>query len=255
MEGGENMNQRVAVVTGAAQGLGLAIANSFLIQGEKVVFVDINSHLLEEVEQSTFIQESFGDKAMFLQIDVSNVDSIRSGVNHIVENWNRIDILVNNAGIREETSIEEIEAEEWNKILSVNLGGTFFFSQSVLDTMKQQGWGRIINMSSFGGQHGPLTSGAHYCASKAGQLALTKVFARALADKGITVNTVAPAAIRTPEMDKIDPVKLEKMVAGIPVGRVGEDQEVSDLVMYLCSESAGYITGATFDINGGLLMR
>jgi NAD(P)-dependent dehydrogenase (short-subunit alcohol dehydrogenase family) len=253
----ENLNEygRVAVVTGAAQGLGLAIAKSLLEDGKKVVFIDINQNQLQEMEQSTFIQDRFKDQSLFLQVDVSNVDQIRQAVDKIISKWNRIDILVNNAGIREETPIEEINEAEWDQILAVNLKGTFFFSQAVMNTMKSQQWGRIINMSSYGGQFGPLTSGAHYCASKSGQLALTKVFARSLSKKGITVNTVAPAAIRTPEMDKMDPAKLEKMVENIPVGRVGEDEEVAELVLYLSSESAGYITGSTFDVNGGLLMR
>lgn len=244
---------RIAVVTGAAQGLGLAIAKTLLENGKKVVFIDVNQELLRELEQS--FQFEYNDRAMFLQTDVSNIGQIRETINTIITKWERIDILVNNAGIREETSIENIEEQEWDRIIDVNLKGTFFFSQSVIDVMKKQKWGRIINMSSYGGQVGPLTSGAHYCASKAGQLALTKVFARSLSKDGITVNAVAPAAIRTPEMDRIEPGKLAKMVEGIPVGRVGEDLEVAELVLYLVSESAGYITGSTFDINGGLLMR
>lgn len=248
-----DQDERVAVVTGAAQGLGLAIAKTLLEKGKKVVFIDVNHQVLQELEQS--FHSEYKDRAMFLQADVSNIEQIRDTVNTIITNWERIDILVNNAGIREETSIENIEELEWDRIIDVNLKGTFFFSQAVIEVMKKQKWGRIINMSSFGGQVGPLTSGAHYCASKAGQLALTKVFARSLSKAGITVNAVAPAAIRTPEMDRIEPSKLAKMVEGIPVGRVGEDLEVAELVSFLASESAGYITGSTFDINGGLLMR
>ncbi len=244
---------RVAVVTGAGQGLGLAIAKTLLEKGKKVVFIDVNQELLKKLEQ--LYQFEYKERAMFLCTDVSNIGQIRETVNTVITKWKRIDILVNNAGIREETSIEDIDEQEWDCIIDVNLKGTFFFSQAVIEVMKKQEWGRIINMSSFGGQFGPLTSGAHYCASKAGQLALTKVFARSLSKAGITVNAVAPAAIRTPEMDRIEPGKLAKMVAGIPVGRVGEDLEVAELVLYLASESAGYITGSTFDINGGLLMR
>jgi 3-oxoacyl-[acyl-carrier protein] reductase len=194
-------------------------------------------------------------RAMFVTVDVADVNAVQQCVEKILAKWGRIDILVNNAGVRKETSIEDIAPEEWNRILSVNLGGTFFFSQAVLQPMKEQKWGRIINMSSFGGQAGPLTSGAHYCASKAGQLALTKSFARSLAKEGITVNSVAPAAIETPEMERIDPIKLANMKEGIPVKRFGKAKEVAKLVSFLASEEAGYITGSTFDINGGLLMR
>lgn len=246
--------ERVAIVTGAAQGIGLAIAKQFLHEGKKVAFVDVNESLLAEIE-ATLQTDEYREATIFLTIDVADVQAIRAGVRKVLDRWGRIDILVNNAGIRKETAIEDIDPEEWNRLISVNLGGTFFFSQAVLEPMRKQKWGRIINISSFGGQFGPLTSGAHYCASKAGQLVLTKVFARYLAKEGITVNTVAPAAIHTPEMDKIDPEKLEKMVQGIPVGRVGQVEEVAQLVAYVASEAAGYVTGATFDINGGLLMR
>ncbi|NYE07014.1 NAD(P)-dependent dehydrogenase (short-subunit alcohol dehydrogenase family) [Bacillus niacini] len=246
--------QRVAIVTGANKGLGLAVAENFVKEGKKVVFVIRNKANLEQTRHR-FQQEELQKQVMFIQLDVSDINGIKSAVNEVLNEWGRIDILVNNAGIRFETPIEEIHEEEWDQVLSVNLKSTFFFSQAVIPAMKERGWGRIINMSSIGGQAGPLTSGAHYSASKAGQIALSKVFARSLAPYGITVNTVAPAAIRTPEMDKMDPAKLAQMVETIPLRRVGEPREVSDLVSYLTSDTGGFTTGATFDINGGRLMR
>ncbi|PIC79094.1 3-oxoacyl-ACP reductase [Sporosarcina sp. P18a] len=251
----KNTVSQVAIITGAGQGLGLAIAEKFLLEGKRVVFVDVNEQLLNEVKTSELVSQYDFSKTMFIAMDVSNVNAIKESVKTIVEHWGRIDILVNNAGVRKETSVEDITEEEWNLILSVNLGGTFFYSQAVLDTMKRQKSGRIINISSFGGQAGPLSSGAHYCASKAGQLVLTKSFARSLAGLGITVNAVAPAAIQTPEMDTIEPGKLKNMKESIPVQRFGEAEEVASMVSYLASDAAGYITGSTFDINGGLYMR
>ncbi|MDT8860729.1 SDR family oxidoreductase [Alkalihalobacillus sp. MEB130] len=244
---------RVAIVTGAAQGLGYEIAKELLHEGKKVVFVDINKEDLMQIETSLTDNEK--NRVIFVSIDVSNVDEIQYCVNHVIEKWGRIDILVNNVGVRTETTIEDMDLEEWNRVLSINLTGTFFFSQAVIKVMKEQQWGRIINMSSFAGQAGPLTSGAHYSASKAGQLALTKVFARSLANDGITVNAITPAAIQTPEMDKIPTDKLANMIKAIPVGRVGQSEEVAKLVNYLCSDNSGYITGSTVDINGGLFMR
>ncbi|SDI44105.1 3-oxoacyl-[acyl-carrier protein] reductase [Alteribacillus persepolensis] len=248
-------SRKVAIVTGAAQGLGLAIADKLLTDDMNVVFIDNNDAQLNELRKSKILKDVTEDRFMLLNIDVSDVEAIQQGVEKTMGAWGRIDVLVNNAGVRKETALEDVTADEWNAILSINLGGTFFFSQAVLEIMKKQKQGRIINMSSFGGQAGPLTSGAHYCASKAGQLALTKVFARSLSDYGITVNAVSPAAIETPEMEKMDPDKLENMKTGIPVKRFGKAEEVADMVSYLASDSASYVTGATLDINGGLLMR
>ena len=246
--------QRVAIVTGANKGLGLAVAENFVNEGKKVVFVIRNKANLEETKQR-FQKEVNENRALFIQLDVSDTKGIKHAVDQVLTEWGRIDILVNNAGIRYETPIEEINEEEWDQVIDVNLKSTFFFSQAVVPAMKERGWGRIINMSSFGGQAGPLTSGAHYSASKAGQIALSKTFARSLAQYGITVNAVTPASVRTPEMDKMDPAKVAQMVESIPLKRVGEPKEVADLVSYLASDSGGFTTGATFDINGGRLMR
>lgn len=246
--------QRVAIVTGANKGLGLAVAENFVNEGKKVVFVIRNKANLEETKQR-FQKEVNENRVMFIQLDVSDTKGIKHAVDQVLTEWGRIDILVNNAGIRYETPIEEINEEEWDQVIDVNLKSTFFFSQAVVPAMKERGWGRIINMSSFGGQAGPLTSGAHYSASKAGQIALSKTFARSLAQYGITVNAVTPASVRTPEMDKMDPAKIAQMVESIPLKRVGEPKEVADLVSYLASDSGGFTTGATFDINGGRLMR
>jgi NAD(P)-dependent dehydrogenase (short-subunit alcohol dehydrogenase family) len=244
-------NQHVAIVTGASQGLGLAIAEKFVEDGYFVAFVSRN---LDKLKQR-FDEAGIKNQVMFINMDVQDIEAIKRCVEKVVMNWGRIDILINNAGMRTETTIENITLEEWDRVLDVNLRSTFFFSQAVLPIMKAQKRGRIVNMSSFGGQVGPLTSSAAYSASKAGQLALTKSFARDCAADGITVNAVTPASVRTPEMDKISPESLAKMVQTIPVGRVGEANEVAALVSYLVSDYGGFVTGATFDINGGRLMR
>ncbi|MBM7599224.1 3-oxoacyl-[acyl-carrier protein] reductase [Virgibacillus halotolerans] len=246
------MRDKVVIVTGGSKGLGKYMAKDFVENGAKVVITGRNEDSLTAAKKEIAHENGEIDT---IQMDVSDVSAVKKTVNTVIEKWGRIDVLVNNAAVRKETGIEEIDEEEWNNIVSINLGGTFFFSQAVIEQMKSQKWGRIINVSSYGGQAGPLTSGAHYCASKAGQFALTKTFARYLADSGITVNTVSPAAIESPEMEKMDSGKLKVMKRSIPVQRFGKSEEVAKMVSYLASDSTGYITGATFDINGGLLMR
>ncbi|WP_240417254.1 SDR family NAD(P)-dependent oxidoreductase [Paenibacillus periandrae] len=243
--------QRVAVVTGSSQGIGLAIAQSFVNNGWRVAFVSLG---LEQI-RSSFLTEVELHQVLLYEMDVTETDKIGPCLDDIIGQWGQVDVLVNNAGIRTVTSNSDMKIEEWNRVLSVNLGSTFFFSQAVAPIMKKRGWGRIINMSSFAGQFGPVNSSAAYAASKAGQLALTKVFARELAPYGITVNAISPASVRTPEMDTIAPADMEKMVATIPLGRVGEAEEVAAMVMYLAADSTGFVTGATLDINGGRLMR
>lgn len=245
---------RVAIVTGAANGIGLTIAKEFIRNRKRTVLLDIDSRALEEFQTEPIYQQH-EEAILCIKADVSKGEDIDKSIEQVLEKWGRIDILVNNAGIRKETKIEDITHEEWNHILNINLGGTFFFSQAVLKLMKEQAWGRIINVSGYAGQFGPVTSGAHYSASKAGQLILTKVFAREVAPYGVTVNAISPAVVRSPEMERVLPEKMKKIIQSIPVGRVGEAEEVARMVNYLASESTDYITGATFDINGGMLMR
>ncbi|WP_102345861.1 SDR family NAD(P)-dependent oxidoreductase [Bacillus sp. Marseille-P3661] len=245
---------RVAIVTGAAAGLGLTIARSLLLEGKRVALVDIDKEALDRLQQEEFFKK-MKTKTMFICADVSNVEEIHESVKEIVLKWNRIDILVNNAGIRSETALEDITLQEWNFILATNLTSSFFFSQAVISIMKEQEWGRIINISGTAGQYGSINAGAHYGVSKAGQILLTKVFARELAQYGITVNAIAPAVLNSPEMHRVDPEKMKRIIESIPVGRVGETEEVARLVSYLISESTDYVTGSTFDINGGQYMR
>jgi len=246
------MKNKVVIVTGGSSGLGKYMAKDFVEHGAKVVITGRNEERLEEAKKEMMNGKG---EVYPIQMDVSNVLEIHRTVETTLEKWGRIDVLVNNAGVRLTTKVEDITEEEWNNIISINLSGTFFFSQAVMEPMKRQKWGRIINISSIGGQTGPLTSGAHYCASKAGQLVLSKVFARTLADNGITVNSVSPAAIESPEIEKMSPNTIEKMKETIPVKRFGKPEEVAEMVTFLASESAGYVTGSTFDINGGMFMR
>jgi 3-oxoacyl-[acyl-carrier protein] reductase len=235
---------RTAVVTGAAQGLGEAIARALHARGASVVVADVNGAGAEHVAGS------LGERARGAHVDVRD----RASVERLLEDAGRVDVLVNNAARTDFTPLEEIDADEWDDVLATNLRGVFFGCQLAGPRMREQGWGRILNMASIAGQAGGA-SGAHYAASKAGIIVLTKIVAAELAPHGVTCNALAPAAVRTPVFHEIPKERLEAMRQRIPVGRFGEPAEIGELAAFLCSEQAGYITGATFDANGGLLMR
>jgi 3-oxoacyl-[acyl-carrier protein] reductase len=173
----------------------------------------------------------------------------------MLEQHGRLDILVNNAAVSLQRPFFEIDVAEWDEVMAVNLRGTFFGCQIAGRIMRNQGSGRIVNLSSLAGQAGSIVNGAHYSASKGAVLALTKVVARELAPHGVTVNAVAPAAIAGPVMAALPPGQVESLERSIPVGRLGTAEEVAALVSFLASDEAAFVTGATFDVNGGLLMR
>jgi 3-oxoacyl-[acyl-carrier protein] reductase len=235
---------RTALVTGAAQGLGEAIARALHARGISVVLADLN---LEGAEQ---VAADLGERARAVQVDVRERASLAAAL----DETGRVDVLVNNAARTVPRSFWEIEQDEWDDVLAVNLRGVFLGCQLAGPRMREQGWGRIVNLASISGQQ-PGAMGAHYAASKAGIVMVTKIVAAELAPHGVTCNAVAPAAVRTPAFDVLSDERLEALRQRIPVGRFGEPGEIGALVAFLCSEEAGYITGATFDANGGLLMR
>jgi 3-oxoacyl-[acyl-carrier protein] reductase len=239
------LTERTAVVTGAAQGLGEAIARALHAQGAFVVAADVNGDGAERVA------ESLGERARGAEVDVRS----REAIERLLDEAGRVDVLVNNAARTVSRPFWEITADEWDDVLAVNLRGVFFGCQVAGPRMREQGFGRIVNLASLAGQQGGSVAGAHYAASKAGIVVLTKMAAAELAPFGVTVNAVAPAAVRTPVFDELPPDRLEAARVRIPVGRFGEPHEVAALVAFLCSDEAAYITGATLDVNGGLFMR
>jgi 3-oxoacyl-[acyl-carrier protein] reductase len=243
---------KTAFVTGAAQGLGAAIAKAMHAAGARVVLTDVN----EAVKETAAEMESVGAETVLTAcLDVRDIDAYEKVFASFVEKTGGIDIVVNNAAVTVIRNIWDIDLQEWNEVLATNLRSVFFGCQIAGRHLRDKGWGRIINLTSLAGQQPSRVAGAHYAASKAGIISVTKNFAQALAGTGVTVNALAPAAIHTPMMDTIPADRIEAMKKSIPVGRVGEPEEVAAAGVFLASENAAFITGATIDMNGGLYMR
>ena len=246
------LTDRVALVTGAAQGIGAAIAETLFLGGAKVAVADVR---VDAATATSAAIDSAGTRAVPVEVDVRSRESVARAFETAEASLGPIDILVNNAAITAQGSVWEIEPEDWDDVLAVNLRGTLLCSQIAGPAMERRGFGRIVNLASLAGQQGGTVAGAHYAASKAGILVLTKILAKELAGTGVTVNAVVPAAVRGPVMDTMPAERLAALESTIPVGRFGEPAEVAALVAFLCSTDAGYITGAALDINGGLGMR
>ncbi|MFI5610939.1 SDR family NAD(P)-dependent oxidoreductase [Amycolatopsis sp. NPDC051903] len=244
--------RRTAVVTGAGRGIGAAVAARLHEAGHRVALLDVDAPSAAARAREL---DAAAETAAAFEVDVRDPEAVRAVAAEVRQRFGAPDILVNNAARTQSRSVWDIEPAEWDDVLTTNLRGVFLLTREFALRMRERGWGRVVNLASLAGQQGGLVAGAHYASSKAGILVLTKVFAKELAPSGVTVNAVAPAATRTPVMDELDPEQLRAAEAAIPVGRFGRAEEVADLVAYLCGEATGYITGATFDINGGLFMR
>ena len=245
------LKDRVAIVTGAARGIGRAVAWIFVREGAKVVLVDLEKAGLEALQEEV---RKRGGEALAVPCDVSKVSEVKEMVEKVLRIFSRIDILVNNAGIIRRGTIESVTEEDWDRVIAVNLKGPFICSKAVVDVMKRQGYGKIVNVSSIAGKMGDITSAPGYGPSKAGLDALTKTLARQLAPYGIHVNGVAPHAIETEMSAEWSPEKRKSIVEAIPLKRLGKPEDVAEAVLFLASDAAAFITGEILDVNGGFLM-
>ncbi|MBL5974556.1 MAG: 3-oxoacyl-ACP reductase FabG [Candidatus Leucobacter sulfamidivorax] len=242
---------KVALVTGSAQGVGEAIARRLHAEGLHVVMADA----ADERNRSTAADiDPSGSRADPVVVDLRDEHAVARVVEQTIDRLGRIDVLVNNAAVANGTSLWDVTVDEWENVLATNLRATFLLSRAVGEHMREQGGGRIVNISSLAAQ-AARPSGVHYAASKAGILALTRIFATELAPHGVTVNAVAPGTLETPMMQAVSAEVRDRLIASIPLGRIGSPEEVAALVVFLISEEASFTTGATYDINGGVLMR
>jgi 3-oxoacyl-[acyl-carrier protein] reductase len=242
---------RVALVTGAARGIGEAIALTLAREGADVVVTDVDLEGAQRVAQEI---ERLGRKARAIQADVSQREAVQRLVSEAVSVFGQIDILVNNAGIIRRGTFLEHDPQAWEKVLSVNLGGTFNCAKEVVPLMIKQGGGKIINISSVVGKMGDIASAPSYGTSKGAINTFTKSLARELAPYGINVNAVAPHAIETDMSREWSEEKRRQIVEAIPLKRLGKPEEVAETVAFLASDGAGFITGQILDVNGGYLM-
>ncbi len=244
------MFHRVALVTGASRGIGREIALTLCRSNYDVVVASPEMEKNEEVAEAI---RQCGGTTMTLNLDVSNRDSIRQGVETVLKEMRRIDVLVNNAGITRDALSMRMKPEDWELVLQINLTGAFYMAQAVIPSMMKERWGRIINIASVVGEMGNPGQ-ANYVSSKAGLIGLTKCLALELAPRNITVNAIAPGYIET-DMTAVLPQEVkDRMLSMIPLKRFGQPKDIANAVKFLASEDAGYITGAVLRVNGGMYM-
>lgn len=246
----EKLN-KIALITGSSRGIGHSIAIELAKAGFDVV---INSSVsvkegYEVVNEITNI----GQRSMYIQADVSDINQVELMVSKIVSDFGRIDVLVNNAGIVMDKKLKNMDIEQWNKVISVNLTGTFICTKSCIKHMQKQSCGKIINISSVVGEIGNIGQ-SNYSASKGGIISFTKTIAKEYASEGIIANVIAPGFIETRMLEKIPEEVMRKILSQIPLGRLGRPDDVAKLVSFLASDNANYITGQVININGGLYM-
>lgn len=248
------LKNKVALVTGARRGMGKSHALALAKQGAKVAVTDIGQ---EECQLVVDEIKSMGGKAVAFKMDVSDKAEVDAVFDAVVKQFGRLDILVNNAGIYAPKAALELTEEDWDKTISINLKGEFLCAQRAAKEMAKNNWGRIINIASVasGGVGIGISGGVHYTASKGGIIGMTETLADEWAPLGINVNAIAPGAIDTPmtSVSQIPEEAMKSMIASVPLKRIGKAEEVSVAVVFLASEEASYITGATFYIDGGWL--
>tara|TARA_B100000745_G_scaffold299391_1_gene250129 strand:- start:5891 stop:6637 length:747 start_codon:yes stop_codon:yes gene_type:complete len=244
------LSKKVAVVTGASRGIGRSMAETYARAGAHVICVSRNEDALNVVADEI---KSNGGSASVTAINVSNLEEFQNLIKDTTDTYGSVDILVNNAGITRDTLIVRMSEEDWDTVIDVNLKGAFNGIKAVTRTMMKQRFGRIINISSVVGLTGNAGQ-VNYAASKAGLIGLTKATAKEIGSRGITVNCIAPGYIATDMTGQMDDKAKDLLISQIPLGRIGSPDDIAATALFLASDEAGYITGQTFTVDGGMVM-
>lgn len=248
----KSLEGKVAIITGAGRGMGAKMSRTFAQNGAAVILNDIVADGAGKVAKDII---DAGGQAVYCKGDVSCDEDVADMVALAVRKFGSVHIMINNAGLLRPTCVENITTEEYDLVVDVSMKGCFLCSREVIPIMKKQRWGRIINMSSSAGRSVSTLGGCHYTAAKAGMLGLTRAIAREVAPFNITVNAVCPGLIDTEMVHKdVAPQRLQQYLDSFPIPRLGTPAEVAETFLFLASEQAAYITGASIDINGGDLM-
>jgi 3-oxoacyl-[acyl-carrier protein] reductase len=235
---------RTVIVTGGARGIGLALSRFFAEAGAAICVADVNEAAMAEIATGSLAD------AMTIVVDVSDAASVAAGVEYVVQKTGRLDVVVNNAGILRDRVVWKLTDEDWQAVLGVHLTGTFNMTRAAVPVMREQHYGRIVNVTSYTGLHGNVGQ-ANYAAAKAGIIGFTRTTAKELAGFGITVNAISPNA-ETDMVASIPPDRLAELQASIPMRRFADPVEMAPAVGFLASEQAGYITGVVLPVDGGM---
>ena len=244
------LEQKVVIVTGGAQGIGLCAAERFAAEGAIVAIWDFNAGKGSEAESQL---RQKGHDVRFMQVNVTDMASVRATVETLIQETGRIDVLVNNAGITRDASLLKMTEEQWQQVIDVNLGGVFHCTQAVAPVMVEQKSGCIINTSSVVGLYGNFGQ-TNYVATKSGVIGMTKVWARELGRKGIRVNAVAPGFIATDMVETIPENIIEQIVGKTPLARMGNPEDIANAYVYLASDMASFVSGTVLSVDGGLVL-
>ena len=244
-----DLENKVAIITGGARGIGYGIAKKLAEQGADIVICDVNEQTLSEAEKSL---AQTGRKVLALKVDVTNSKSVQDLIDQTVEKFGKIDILVNNAGITKDTLIMRMDEAQWDAVINVNLKGVFNCTKAVIKPMMKKRYGKIINIASIIGQIGNPGQ-VNYAASKGGVIALTKTVAKEVASRNITVNALAPGFIQTAMTDVLSEEVKTSMLKLIPLGKLGTAENIADAVVFFASDNSSYITGQVLRVCGGMV--